>query len=62
MIQFLLLNCTISTLQSRAQEVVAVSKEPLHKKVFENDYFRVLEVQIAPCGTTLFHNYRKRSA
>lgn len=34
---------------------VQVSKEPRHKKVFENKYFRLLDVWIKPGDTTLFH-------
>ena len=59
--QFLFLICTISMLQTYAQEVIAVSKEPMHKKVFENDYLRVLDVQIAPGDTTQFHKHETPS-
>jgi len=59
--QFLFLICTISLLQINAQEAIAVSKEPLHKKVFENDYLRVLDVHIAPGDTTLFHKHETPS-
>jgi hypothetical protein len=58
---FLVLFWTISMLQTRAQEAVPVSKEPLHKKVFENEYVRVLDVQIAPGDTTLFHKHETPS-
>jgi hypothetical protein len=58
---FLVLFWTISVLQTRAQEAVPVSKEPLHKKVFENEYVRVLDVQIAPGDTTLFHKHETPS-
>ena len=34
---------------------VQVSKEPLHKKVLENKYLRLLDVWIEPGDTTLFH-------
>jgi len=34
---------------------VQVSKEPLHKKVLENKYIRLLDVWIQPGDTTLFH-------
>jgi quercetin dioxygenase-like cupin family protein len=34
---------------------VQVSKEPLHKKVLENKYLRLLDVWIKPGDTTLFH-------
>ena len=44
-------------LNTHAQDTVAVSKEPLHKNVFENQYVRVLELHIAPGDTTLFHKH-----
>jgi hypothetical protein len=59
--QFLFLVCIISILRTGAQEVVAVSKEPKHKNVFENAYLRVLDVQIAPGDTTLFHKHETPS-
>jgi hypothetical protein len=59
--QFLFLISTISMLQIHAQEVIAVSKEPMHKKVLENDYLRVLDVQIAPGDTTQFHKHETPS-
>src|ERR1051325_1213192 len=59
--QFLFLISIISMLQTHAQEAIAVSKEPLHKKVFENDYLRVLDVQIAPGDTTQFHKHETPS-
>jgi hypothetical protein len=59
--QFLFLICTISMVQTHAQEVIAVSKEPMHKKVFENEYLRVLDVQIAPGDTTQFHKHETPS-
>ncbi len=34
---------------------VQVSKEPLHKKVLENKYIRLLDVWLQPGNTTLFH-------
>lgn len=34
---------------------VQVSKEPLHKKMLENKYIRLLDVWIQPGDTTLFH-------
>jgi quercetin dioxygenase-like cupin family protein len=48
-------------LQPRAQEAVAVSKEPLHKNVFENEYLRVLDVHISPGDTTQFHKHETPS-
>jgi hypothetical protein len=34
---------------------VPVSKEPLHKKVIENNYIRLLDVWVKPGDTTQFH-------
>ena len=34
---------------------VQVSKEPRHKKVLENKYIRLLDVNIPPGDTSLFH-------
>ena len=34
---------------------VQVSKEPRHKKVLENKYIRLLDVEIPPGDTSLFH-------
>lgn len=48
-------------LQAVAQDTVAVSKEPRHKNVFENQYVRVLDVHIAPGDTTLFHKHETPS-
>lgn len=48
-------------LQINAQEAVAVSKEPMHKNVFENEYLRVLDVRISPGDTTLFHKHETPS-
>jgi quercetin dioxygenase-like cupin family protein len=50
-----------SALQVNAQEAVAVSKEPRHKNVFENEYLRVLDVHISPGDTTLFHKHETPS-
>jgi hypothetical protein len=41
------------SLQVKAQ--VPVSKEPLHKPVFQNKYIRLLDVVIQPGDTSLFH-------
>jgi len=48
-------------LQANAQEAVAVSKEPRHKNVFENEYLRVLDVHISPGDTTQFHKHETPS-
>lgn len=50
---FLLLH----VLNLNAQDTVAVSKEPLHKNVFENQYVRLLDLHIPPGDTTLFHKH-----
>ena len=57
--QFLLLFIFLlmSVLQVAAQDAIPVSKEPLHKNVFENKYVRVLDLHIAPGDTTLFHKH-----
>ena len=55
--QLLFLFFLVAALHVEAQEVVAVSKEPLHKNVFENEYLRVLDVHIAPGDTTQFHKH-----
>lgn len=55
--QFLLLFLVLSALQTAAQEAIAVSKEPLHKMVLENQYVRVLDLHIAPGDTTMFHKH-----
>src|SRR6186997_2084863 len=34
---------------------VQVSNEPRHKKVFENNYIRLLDVWLQPGDTSLFH-------
>lgn len=59
--QFLLLFVLAFTLQLNAQEAVAVSKEPRHKNVFENEYLRVLDVRVSPRDTTLFHKHETPS-
>lgn len=50
-----------SAMQINAQEAIAVSKEPLHKNVFENSYLRVLDVRISPGDTTQFHKHETPS-
>jgi len=59
--QILFLFLLAPALQINAQEAVAVSKEPLHKNVFENEYLRVLDVRISPGDTTLFHKHETPS-
>ena len=58
---FLFMFILVPALQVYAQEAIAVSKEPLHKKVFENEYLRVLDVHIAPGDTTQFHKHETPS-
>lgn len=57
--QFLFL--LMPLLQANAQDTVAVSKEPRHRNVFENQYVRVLDVHITPGDTTLFHKHETPS-
>ena len=59
--QVLLLFLLASAIQLNAQEAIAVSKEPLHKNVFENNYLRVLDVRISPGDTTQFHKHETPS-
>jgi hypothetical protein len=40
-------------------EFVEVYEEPRHQLVFENNNFKVLDIQIKPGDTTLFHRHRK---
>jgi hypothetical protein len=47
----------MSVLVADAQDAIAVSKEPLHKNVFENQYVRVLDLHIAPGDTTMLHKH-----
>ncbi|MEM7415569.1 MAG: hypothetical protein AAF389_08755 [Gemmatimonadota bacterium] len=42
---------------THAQQVVMVHEEPRHRRVFTTDALRVLDVQIAPQDTTLFHTH-----
>ena len=51
----------LSVLAAQAQEAIAVSKEPFHKNVFENEYLRVLDVRIKPGDTTQFHKHETPS-
>src|SRR5215218_10131754 len=55
--QILFIVLVMSVLQTDAQDAIAVSKEPLHKMVFENEYVRVLDLHIAPGDTTMLHKH-----
>src|SRR5687768_14116923 len=55
--QILSLFLLVSLLKTNAQDAIAVSKEPLHKNVFENKYVRVLDLRIAPGDTTMLHKH-----
>lgn len=48
-------------MQINAQQAIAVSKEPFHKNVFENEYVRVLDVRFGPGDTTQFHKHETPS-
>ena len=50
---FILIIILTSSFMLKAQ--VQVSKEPLHKKVLENKYLRLLDVWLQPGDTTRFH-------
>ena len=55
--QFLFLFLLVPALHMKAQDAIEVSKEPLHKNVFENEYLRVLDVRLQPGDTTMFHKH-----
>lgn len=59
--QILFLFLVATTLRINAQEAIAVSKEPRHKNVFENEYVRVLDVHLSPGDTTMFHKHETPS-
>jgi hypothetical protein len=59
--QLLFLFLLAPMLQINAQDAVAVSKESHHKNIFENEFLRVLNVNIAPGDTTLFHKHETPS-
>lgn len=40
-----------------ADTPVAVHEEPFHKIVFENDYVRLIDVQMTPAQTSLYHRH-----
>src|SRR5438045_2634886 len=40
-----------------AEKPVPVQQEPLHKVVFENNYLRIIDVQIRPGETSLYHTH-----
>ena len=50
---FFLIALLFCSLQLMAQ--IPVSKEPLHKPVFQNKYIRLLDVVLQPGDTSLFH-------
>jgi hypothetical protein len=56
---FLLPVCVLQAIISFGQ--VAVSKEPRHHNVFENDYVRVLDVHLPPGDTSLMHKHETPS-
>jgi hypothetical protein len=39
------------------EKPVPVQADPMHKTVFENEYIRVIDVQIPPGKTTLYHTH-----
>jgi hypothetical protein len=59
--QLLFILLLIPALYINAQEAIPVSKEPRHRNVFENEYLRVLDVQITPGDTTKFHKHETPS-
>ena len=45
------------TMLAAEEKPVPVQAEPMHQTVFENEYVRVIDVQIPPGRTTLFHTH-----
>jgi hypothetical protein len=54
-----LLQCASVTFSADQIAVVEVQDEPRHHGVFENAFVRILEVEIAPGDTTLYHRHRR---
>lgn len=53
---FILVAASIATLPLfAAEKPVPVRDEPMHQVVFENDFVRVIDVQIPPGETSLYH-------
>jgi quercetin dioxygenase-like cupin family protein len=46
---------------ARAIAAIPVSREPMHHRVFENKWVRVLDVHIPPGDTSLFHKHETPS-
>ena len=47
----------ISFLQAQTAPVVDVSAEPMHHVVFQNDYVRILKVEVPPHTASLLHRH-----
>jgi len=64
LIVLLLIGCNRETKKNKSEtkinvdEIVEVYNEPLHKLVFEKGYVKILDVQIKPQDTSLFHWHR----
>jgi quercetin dioxygenase-like cupin family protein len=49
----------MAAVPSDSAEPVPVNREPHHRVVFENQYVRVVDVNIPPGQTTLFHTHQR---
>lgn len=58
--QIFIITCLLQVLIGSGQ-VVAVSKEPRHHNVFENEFVRVLDVHLPAGDTSLFHKHETPS-
>jgi hypothetical protein len=54
---FVVLASVLAVSLPAADEPVPVEAEPKHKTVFENEYVRVIDVQIPPGEITLYHRH-----
>ena len=51
--------CATRSVTADDQKVVEVQDEPRHHVTFENAYVRILEVELAPGDTSLYHRHRR---
>ncbi len=48
----------LGNMQQQSERVVSVHDEPFHKTVLQNQYVRVMDVEIPPHQATLFHMHK----
>ena len=61
-IALLLYLCAANAFSAEQDAVVETQDEPRHHVVFENAYVRIIETDIAPGDTTLYHRHRRNNA